>query len=262
VPLVRADTSRPALHALAQEHDALDLPSLVLYKRDATLKYQGVHTAEAIIEYVRKQLASTPVTKLRSVADVESFLNREEPGLRRLGMGPVPDYSTMVVGVFSDVDMEEDEMEEFREAARALQGKEDVYTGMVTDPAVAHHFKRVAKLVDRTPAVVAQTARMSGPASINLDELYGEGLSIVSWVFRATVPLVGEMSGKTFGAYQELGLPMLIMFLNLSDKGKPGQAVPGVSGGIANEQLIREFEAIAADHVSPMMHLRSRRLID
>lgn len=47
-----------------------------------------------------------------------------------------------VVGFFSDAGgMEEDEMEDFMEAAGDLKTRSDVYFGVVDDAAICEHFK-------------------------------------------------------------------------------------------------------------------------
>lgn len=269
------------MHGLAAELEALDVPSLVLYRRGGRgSRFEGPQTAPAIVEFVRKLVASKPLIPLRSVADVDAFLSRDVSRLG-LGVGPIPEYATTVVGLFSDAqDLEEDEFNEYRDAAKELQPREAIYTAVVKDPKVCAQLKR-RKVggIDRTPALLAQRgADMLYPVSVNLDELYGDGQSVSKWIFQATLPLVGEMSGSSFKSYEELGLPMLILFLDLSDRkqahtqepqgmGKEGAGkegalvrverhlmVPGESGGLPNVRLLEEFQAVAADHVGTHHH--------
>lgn len=271
VPLARVDVARPVLQRLAAEHEAQELPSLVLYRKGGRWsRFDGPQTAPAIVEFVRKSVVKKPLVPLRSVADVEAFLNRDVTRLG-LGAGPIPEYATMVVGFFADPEVEEDELQEYAEAARELQGREDVYTGVVKghEAAVCKHYKALkAGGIDRTPALLAKRADMLQGVSVNLDELYGEGMSVARWVFQATLPLVGEISGRNFKSYEELGLPMLILFLNLSQRdleeeerrraGAEGAvvavdsslAVPGQTGELPNARLLEEFRVVAADHVS------------
>lgn len=74
------------------------------------------------------------------------------------------------MGFFSDPEeLEEDDWEDFTEAAKTLKATADVYTGAVVDEAVSRHFMREGR-IDRTPAFLLLDGGGS-EHSINANEL-------------------------------------------------------------------------------------------
>lgn len=147
-------------------------------------------------------------------------------------------------------DIEEDEYTEYLDMAEELQMNEDVYLAVVTNPAVSRWFKS-NKTIDRTPALLI-AGEDDLRKSINLDELYGERLGTKEWILKSAIPLVGKITGQNFGLYEKLQIPMLMMFLDLSDErnsASPGKIVGGRSGGLFNEVLLEEFKLAAKEHV-------------
>ena len=156
----------------------------------------------------------------------------------------------MVVGFFSDhEEIEEDEYEDFIEAAKGVQMYADIYVGVVTSRKTSEWFKN-EKRIDRTPSLYL--IDQEGHAqSINLDEFYGEKLNIKDWILQASIPSVAKLTESNFALYEKLNLPMLMMFLDLEHEdvtSQPGRVVGGKSGGILNEDLLEEFRAVAKEH--------------
>jgi thiol-disulfide isomerase/thioredoxin len=229
--------------SITMEFGAQSLPSLVfLHKMKPTL-YKGVHSEEAVIQYIQKQTG--PIfQKLPTIDSVyEFFNNRSDP---RFSLS-----SVMVIGFFSQhQDIEEDDYEDFLEVAKDLQSNEDIYFGIVTNKTVINHFK-INKIIDRTPSM-AIMGEENNIHSINLDELYGEHTSMKDWLLKKAVPLVGKMTPTNFVLYEKLNIPMLLLFLDLTDEYEsslPGKIVGGKSGGILNEILIEEMKQAAKEHI-------------
>jgi len=143
-----------------------------------------------------------------------------------------------------------------------MHPKEDVYIGVVKTRAIVQHFID-AKVIDRSPSMVlageaggdgngnVDNAEYSTWRAINLDELYGEGLDIAGWIVRNSVPLVGKLVPEVFPLYEKMGLPMLMLFLDLEHEMKsshPGRLLGGRSGDIINEDLLRELRVAAKEH--------------
>ena len=81
------------MKSIALEVGAGELPAIVVFMKLRPLLYKGVHTAEAISTFVKKQLEK-PAKVLSSVNDVVNFINSRN--------GPQYSVSTiMVVGFFS-----------------------------------------------------------------------------------------------------------------------------------------------------------------
>jgi hypothetical protein len=239
IPFARADA--PSLKGIVAESGLESLPSIVLYKKKRPIKFKGVHIAEAIIAFVKKQIGP-PYELLREVDDVVQFLNRPQQMTYALS-------SVMVVGFFSDHEsVEEDDYEDFMEAAKDLQVKEDIHFGVVIDAGVAEFFKK-NKTIDRTPSI--QIAGEKGLHSvINFDELYGENIGVKGWITQQSIPLVGKLTGANFQLYEKRDLPMLLMFLDLEHEKEtttPG-VVGGKSGGVLNELLLDELREVAKEH--------------
>ena len=240
LPFARADfvTLGTALNDLTLPQ----LPALVLYKKQRAIVYHGAQSSGAIEAFVKKQVGP-PAAQLKKVRDVEEFLDSRTDASLSLS-------TTVVVGFFSEhEDVEEDDYEDFMDAAEQLQGNADIYVGVVTSKSTSDHFK-AAKSIDRTPSMYMVDAD-GNPHSVNLDEFYGEKLNIKDWIVQHSTPLVGKLTGNNFPMYEKLNLPMLLMFLDLQNEhmtSSPGRVVGGKSGGILNEHLLEEFRAAAKEH--------------
>jgi len=251
IKFARADGS--VLHGFAQDSGAYDFPSLVVYRKKRPIAYRGVQSTAGVMTFLNK-LQSKPTKVLNSVEEVEAFMasryDNEKYTLK----------TVMVVGFFSTPDsIEEDEYEDFVEAAKALHPKEDVYVGVVKKRSIVQHFID-HKVIDRSPSLALAgesegdgegLGEYSAWRSINLDELYGDNLSIETWVARNSVPLVGKLVPGVFRLYEEIGLPMLLLFLDLAHEDRssqPGRIVGGRSGNILNEDLLRELRVVAKEH--------------
>eukprot|EP01034_Spumella_vulgaris_P021743 gene21743-27797_t len=234
------------MKSLAQEFGAIELPALVLFNRQRPLLYKGVHSSEAVVTYIRKQI-EPPVKVLNSVNDVTDFLASRS----------LPKYSVstlMVVGFFSDYEgIEEDDHEEFIQIASELQTNEDVYFGAVTIRKTAEWFKTNGT-VDRTPSMLlaGESGRIH---TINLDELYGDKTGPKEWILKNALPLVGKMTAQNFGLYDKQGTPMLLLFLDLTHEAMSTspRIVGGRSGGLLNEVLLDEFRLAAQEHIGRLL---------
>ena len=281
VPLLRMDVGDPALRHLGEKWGlnsaAGDLPAMLLFRRGQLhATYAGAKTAAAMLAYVRKQLRPEPFVPLGSREAAVSFL---------LGGGEMEHVgvvSTAVVAVFADAGgVEEDEYEEFLEAAEALRSRHDVYVGLVTAPAAVAAMK--AGFVDRSPSLVLRRSSARGGeatfgggagagsggrvvAAAGADGVEGalvatfeelswaeqDEASVVGWVSRNALPSLGRLSPANFKMYERLRLPMLLLFLDLRAEDDHGaadvRAVRGESGGIANGALLAEMQAVAEQH--------------
>lgn len=241
IPFARANADE--MKSIAVELGATDLPAIVFLNKMRPTVYRGVHSSDAVIQYVTKMIGPT-VKKLKSVQDVEDFFSSRRN--KEFSVSTV-----MAVGFFSEHDdVEEDDYEDFLEVAKDLQVNEDIYFGVVTNPSICKQFKE-KKLIDRTPSIL-----MIGDSddfhSINLDEFYGEKFGVKEWLLKKSIPLVGKITGANFGLYEKLNIPMLLMFLDLTDadhSSQPGKIVGGRSGNILNEILIEELKNAAKEHV-------------
>lgn len=240
IPFARADTAK--MSSLAEEIGVNSVPSLVFFKKQKPILYNGVHSAEAVEMFVLKQTGKAYVA-LKSIESVQKFFEERND----------PKYSistVMVVGFFSDHEgIEEDEFEDFVEAAEAIQAYADIYTGLVTSKKVSSWYKE-NKHIDRTPSLYLIDQENSAQ-SINLDEFYGQKLNIKDWILQSAMPLVGKLTHTNFALYEKRSLPMLMMFLDLENEhqtGNPGRVIGGKSGGILNEHLLEEYRVVAKEH--------------
>lgn len=206
VQLKFARADAVTLNRFITDLDLPQLPALVLYKKQQAIVYRGAQSAEAIEAFVKKQVGP-PVVQLKRPRDVEDFLaSRNDPGLSL--------STSVVVGFFSEhEDVEEDDYEDFIDAAKQLQGNADIYVGVVTSKSTCDHFK-ISKHIDRTPSMLMVDSE-GAPQSVNLDEFYGDKLNIKDWIVQHSIPVVGKLTGNNFPMYEKLNLPMLLMFLDL-----------------------------------------------
>ncbi len=234
------------MKSLALEFGASELPALVLFVKQRPLLYKGVHSAEAVVTYIKKQLEK-PVKSLATVADVTAFTSSRNSSKYSLS-------TLMVVGFFSDAQgVEEDDYEDFAQIAADLQTNEDIYFGAVTNAKTAQWFKK-NKTTDRTPSMLL-VGESETTHAINLDELYGDKMGAKEWILKNAIPLVGKMTAQNFGLYDKLGTPMLLLFLDLTDEAASSdpRIVGGRSGGLMNEVLLDEFRLAAREHVDRIL---------
>jgi thiol-disulfide isomerase/thioredoxin len=254
VPFARGDVD--AMKALIKDHGVTELPYLVFYHKKRVLVYRGDVSAKAVVAFVKKQ-TGPPARVLKSAQAVQDFVSLRQAEAHSPS-------TVVVVGFFSEHDgVEEEDYEDFMQAAKELQSKEDIYFGVVLDPEVSRHYKSTLKLIDRTPSmyVVGETGV---PSTINLDEFYDQKVGLSEWIVGKSVPLVGKLTPHNFQLYEKITKPMLMMFLDLRDEteaiqptdvgGDAGTAVAlargvvgGKSGGILNELLLAEFRAAAVE---------------
>jgi len=250
VPFARGDVD--AMKALVKDHGVSELPYLVFYHKKRVHVYRGDFSAAAVVAFVKKQTG--PVAReLPSVEAVQHFMES------RTDMAHSPS-TVVVIGFFAEHDgMEEEDYEDFLQAAKELQSKEDIYFGVVLDLEVSGHFKSTLKAIDRTPSmyVVGETGV---PYTVNLDEFYDQKVGLSEWIVVKSVPVVGKLTPHNFQLYEKLTKPMLMMFLDLTDEKDEGtngdtvadsssvkKTVGGKSGGIFNELLLAEFRAAALE---------------
>lgn len=245
IPFARANADQ--MKSITLELGAQSLPSLVYVNKLKPTLYRGVHSAEAVTQFIDKQTGPV-VVKLTSIQAVYDFMHSRNQS--RFGLSTI-----MAVGFFSQHDdIEEDDYEDFLEVAKDLQSNEDIYFGVVTNKAVVKHFK-TNKTIDRTPSLVI-FGEDEQYHSINMDEMYGERASMKDWLLKQAIPLVGKMTPLNFALYEKLNMPMLMMFLDLSEEmqsSAPGRIVGGKSGGILNEVLLDEMRAAAKEHVDRIL---------
>jgi thiol-disulfide isomerase/thioredoxin len=248
VPFIRGDADK--MKSIVLELGATELPSLVFMKKMKPTVYKGVHSVEAVMQYVSKQLGP-PVKRLQNLDEMEAF--------KALRFNENYSLSTVVViGLFTDYkDIEEDEYEEFVEIAKDLQSNEDIYFGVVNTNKSLISFLKKNRTIDRTPSVYMMSSDMHTPHTINLDELYGEKGGLKEWIMSHSIPLVGRMTPQNFLLYEKLNKPMLLMFLNLTNEElysrQPGRIIGGKSNGIMNEILIDELKAAAKEHAERLL---------
>lgn len=240
IPFARANADE--MKSIALEHEANEVPSLIYFHKQRPWHYRGSHDAKAVITYIKKQLQA-PVTSLKSVEDINSFISYGSNN-DSLSLSTVS-----VIGFFSShQDVEEDEYDEFMDLARDLQTKEDIFFGAVTSKSVAQIYKK-NKTIDRTPSVLL-VSEGGIRHTINLDEFIGEQIGLRDWIERKSIPLVGKLTSQNFQLYEKLKLPMLLLFLDLSDEGrvKDPSLVGGKSGGLLNQILVDEYKLIAKEY--------------
>lgn len=240
VPFGRANADE--LKSIALENGATELPSLILFNKQRPLLFKGVHQSESIVAFVEKQLG-LPYKQLNTVDEVEKFISSRNDEKYIVS-------TIMVIGFFSEhKDIEEDDYADFIEVAKELQVKADIYFGVVTNPKVAKHYKQI-KLIDRTPSAMV-IGEGDIRKTINLNNLYDEKYGLIGWINNNAIPLVGKLTGNNFQLYEKIALPMLMLFLDLSNEdmtSSPGRIVGGKSGGILNEILLEELRYVAKEH--------------
>lgn len=242
VPFGRIDSDKYG--EFASKFGISELPALVYVEDKKSIVYQGVHNEPSVVSFIKKA-TSPPFKKLKSFDEVYGFLYPKQ----------AEEYVTLtsakIVGVFSDIDgSEEDEYEDFLELTKTFHKKEDLYFGLVNSKKITEELKK-NKTIDRSPSILLVSSGGEGALqTLNLAELYDLNMGLKEWVYKKSIPLVGKLHAYNFPMYERLNLPMLLLFLDLSNEMKsssPGRIVGGRSGGILNEVLISEFRILASE---------------
>lgn len=230
------------MKGIAAEIGVMELPALVWYDNQRSHVYHGPQNSVNVMQYIHK-LRGPILYTLSNELEVDSFLNSRKNGSFSLS-------TVMVVGFFSDArGIEEDEFDEFKEVAEEFKSKEDFYFGVALSSKVSNAFK-VAKKIDRTPAIMV-LGDTNTPRTINIDELYGEKGGMKDWILKNSIPMVGKLTPANFGLYDKSNLPMIMLFLDLSEElrsSDPNVIVGGKSGDILNELLLEEFGRVAQEY--------------
>ena len=238
VIFARADADK--LKSQSAKFGVSTLPALVLFVKGRAYPYKGAQTLPAIQAYIEK-VTAPPARVLQSVEDIDQFIasNRSEF---------IYIHSVSVVAFFRDAfSMEEDEYEEYLEVAKRLQFTPDIHFAVVTKPSISRQFMD-RRVIDRTPSLLLRAEGAAYTVNVNeLDVVTG----MQQWVETRATPLVAKLDEHNFLIYERVGLPMLLLFLDLADEqlsNSPG-VVGGQTGGVLNEILIQELRATAKEHV-------------
>jgi hypothetical protein len=76
VSFARADADK--LKKLVSEVNIAQLPALVLYIKGKPQLYNGYHSTESVMDYVRRQMARLPYQVLSTVEEVDAFVTLRE----------------------------------------------------------------------------------------------------------------------------------------------------------------------------------------
>jgi thiol-disulfide isomerase/thioredoxin len=202
IPFARANADE--MKSLASEFGANELPALVFFHKMRPTLYRGYHTAQAVLQYVKKQIGA-PVQTLKRIQDVDDFFSQKNKQEYTIS-------TVMVVGFFTQhEDVEEDEYADFVDLAKELQHNADIYFAVVTDKRVVQHYK-TQKKIDRTPSLlmVGESGQFH---SINLDEFFGESFGVKEWLLKKSVPLAGKITNSNFALYEKVGNVLLTLSL-------------------------------------------------
>ena len=244
IPFGRADVDN--MKAIAKENAITELPSLVYFRKNVAIRYNGYTSESAVINFIKK-LTGPPIVKLDSLESVHKFIESRKEEM----YSPA---TLIVIGFFSDyTGIEEDDYDDFVQTAKDLQSKEDIYFGVVIKSSIVDHYKKSLKLIDRTPSVYV-IGETGIPHTINIDEFSDTKIGLNEWIIAQSIPIVGKLTPYNFQLYEKINKPMILLFLNLTEDNEKqitsnggDIAVAGKSGGILNELLMIEFKLAAID---------------
>ena len=160
MPLARADADEPFFRELLQDLQLGSMPQVVAYRKLFAMPYVNGRRARGLWEEAEGGggVPSFPHAAL-SFLGVDSDQARQalydETGIREevTEEDTLPSSAARVLGIFSDIDIEEEESAEFMLAARERRSRHDVYFARVDDPQISQALID-AGFADRTPAVI------------------------------------------------------------------------------------------------------------
>jgi hypothetical protein len=204
--------------------------------------YTGRVASDDIVGYVEKRLGKA--VKTLKASDNEHFDAVDEITSKK--------HQISVIGFFSDLDMQEDEYEDFREYCETVAHlTANVHCAAVTKPLPA---SATAELFPRTPAVVVfrpSTDKSLPPLLLQADApalqqstvdhdhfLLDTDTDLAAFVNVASLPSVSYLTPESFGILTATKKHMIILFLDIS---------AAATGGILNYVLYKELLAVSKD---------------
>ena len=156
---------------ICEQYKVFKAPTLILFKKGRPYVYHGEHHHNAIVKYIEKQMAAVA----SHAEDQDAFETLVENTRQQSAATRI----SLVVGCFDNVQTQEDEFEDFGEAAREIQTQHDIYfiwtTGSTLDKL------RDRSWIDRSPSVVIlvfQDQELVLRRSTTLDD----ESSLVEWI--------------------------------------------------------------------------------
>ena len=229
IPLARIDADRE--RSIVEDFPQLTLPALYLCGKNLPrggkcIHYDQVHESTSILAFVQRLSSPIVTTYAHNSAQVETFIQQ------CIGNTMENNLDSVVLGFF-DIEEQEDEIEEYREAAINSLPIGRIHFGQILKPMMIDHFKQL-KWYKRSPAVVVHRCQqkinkikqnekrkkkdqdIKHRSTLILDEYYGSNMpSLTSWIQSSSLPIVGELKPSNFAIYEALNLPMLIAFINI-----------------------------------------------
>jgi endoplasmic reticulum resident protein 44 len=204
--------------AIAQKFAITKYPTLKIVRNGETAKkeYRGQRSADAFLEYVKKQLED-PIKEFVSLKDLETL----------------DDKKRIIVGYFDRRD--QPEYHTFRRVATNL--KEDCQFHVGFGEIVSQMHPPGQPIIVFRPDVALSHENdetFKGHVS-NMEELH-------KWIHEKCVPLVREITFENAEELTEEGLPFLILFFRPGDS----EAVKDYKAIVENELLTEKCELIFA----------------
>ncbi|KAJ1679255.1 protein disulfide-isomerase precursor [Spiromyces aspiralis] len=166
---------------LCERFEVAGFPTLKVFRNGSYATYNGTRAAEGIVSYMKKQ--TLPDVSIIEADDLESFSARDR---------------VVIIG-FMDKDSEE-----FKTLESVAKELRDEFTfGVVEDAATAK-----ASGVE-VPGVIVYKQFDDGK------DVYSGELAvddIRNFIKSASIPIIGEINGETYGRYAQTGLPFAFIF--------------------------------------------------
>ncbi|XP_052813367.1 endoplasmic reticulum resident protein 44-like isoform X2 [Mya arenaria] len=205
-------------------------PTLKLFRNGQVVKkeYRGQRSAEALAEYIKKQLEDT----------IQQHDNMDQ-------IDEMQDKKRNMIGYFSD--KETDSYKTFRRVA--MQLREDcVFHAVIGAPSEGERGGSEAKLVFRPPNTRREDIQYVGETH-NFDFM-------VQWMQERCVPLVREITFENAEELTEEGLPFLILFHKVEDTAILQKYTDAVQRELLSEKSSMNFLTADGSKFShPLHHL-------
>lgn len=199
--LAKVDCTAEAAKSVCQEHEIRGYPTIKFFRSGKPMDYTGARTVDAVTSWLDKKTG--PVTTVVSSEEqLTEFLGKNKNAKVVVGFfegkGGDDANRKAFVSVAEDPELEDTKFVEA--VGLAGRGDNSVYLHLPDQPkAIAH------------------------PPEQNL----------ARWIFEASFPLVGEVTGENFPRYAKLGKPLHLVFIAPTDPDK--------------RQIIADLAVIAAE---------------
>jgi len=200
VPLAKVDADSATNKPLASRFEIQGFPTLKLFRNGKPTDYQGERSAEAIVSFLKRQVAPA-VTTLSTTEDVDKFSK---------------DDTIVLVGFFDNKDS--DGYQKYKEIAEELRDKH-MFGEVIGSPEIRKQFD-----VASTPSVVLFKSFEEG-RNVYTSNHFND---FKDFIAKYSLPLLNEIGPHNYRQYAQSRVSLAYLFVDLTEDGQKDEYIQRV----------------------------------